>query len=143
VDRYRNVQFQGTKAAGKKAIRGPQTRAPIGNTTMCASTSFAALLHLFGVRCRSVSRIDHETRRRQRDWRWVGYDNAWINLNGRRVNRSLAARMGRRHVDQQPGPGAGRTVMLDDGKANGRQVFQQNGSSACAHRARSRRSTAI
>ena len=105
-----------------------------------------ALLHLFGRPLPEVFReaimqpigaSDH--------WRWVGYDNAWIDLNGRRVQ-------------SVPGGthwGGGVSIGSNDQARVGQLLLERwqserpsgdlarNGSSACARRARSRPSTAI
>jgi len=88
VDRYRFVQFQGKPPAGKKGDPRP-LQAPGAyweyNDVRINQLSLA-LLHLFG---RALPQVfDSEIMRplgASSDWRWVGYDNAWIELNGSRV----------------------------------------------------------
>ena len=88
VDRYRTVQFQSNPPTGKKGDARPLA-APGAyweyNDVRINQLSLA-LLHLFGRPLPEV--FDVEIMRpigASEDWRWVGYDNAWIDLNGKRV----------------------------------------------------------
>ena len=88
VDRYRKLQFQSNPVKGKKGDARP-LQAPGSyweyNDVRINQLSLA-LLHLFGRALPLV--FDAEIMRplgASADWRWVGYDNAWIELNGKRV----------------------------------------------------------
>ena len=88
VDRYRTLQFQSNPVTGKKGDPRP-LQAPGSyweyNDVRINQLSLA-LLHLFGRPLPQV--FDAEIMRplgASTDWRWVGYDNAWIELNGQRV----------------------------------------------------------
>ena len=88
VDRYRTLQFQSNPVTGKKGDPRP-LQAPGAyweyNDVRINQLSLA-LLHLFGRPLPQV--FDTEIMRplgASNDWRWVGYDNAWIELNGKRV----------------------------------------------------------
>lgn len=88
VDRYRTLQFQSNPVTGKKGDARP-LQAPGAyweyNDVRINQLSLA-LLHLFG---RALPQVfDAEIMRplgASTDWRWVGYDNAWVELNGVRV----------------------------------------------------------
>ena len=88
VDRYRTLQFQSNPPAGRKGDARP-LQAPGSyweyNDVRINQLSLA-LLHLFG---RALPQVfDSEIMRplgASPEWRWVGYDNSWIELNGSRV----------------------------------------------------------
>jgi CubicO group peptidase (beta-lactamase class C family) len=88
VDRYRTLQFQSNPATGRKGDARP-LQAPGSyweyNDVRINQLSLA-LLHLYG---RPLPEVFAETIMRplgaSEDWRWVGYDHAWIELNGSRV----------------------------------------------------------
>ena len=88
VDRYRTVQFHSSPVTGKKGDARP-LQSPGAyweyNDVRINQLSLA-LLHLFG---RALPQVfDAEIMRplsASADWRWVGYDHAWIELNGKRV----------------------------------------------------------
>jgi CubicO group peptidase (beta-lactamase class C family) len=88
VDRYRTVQFQGKPAAGRKGDPRP-LRAPGAyweyNDVRINQLSLA-LLHLFRRALPEVfdTEIMHPIGA-SNDWDWVGYDNSWVDLDGRRV----------------------------------------------------------
>jgi CubicO group peptidase (beta-lactamase class C family) len=88
VDRYRTLQFQSNPATGKKGDPRP-LRAPGAyweyNDVRINQLSLA-LLHLFRRPLPEV--FDTEIMRpigASDDWGWVGYDNSWVDLDGRRV----------------------------------------------------------
>lgn len=88
VDRYRTVQFQSNPPTGKKGDARP-LGAPGSyweyNDVRINQLSLA-LLHLFRRPLPAV--FDSEILRplgASADWRWVGYDNAWVDLDGVRV----------------------------------------------------------
>jgi CubicO group peptidase (beta-lactamase class C family) len=127
VDRYRTLSFQGGIAAGKKG--DPRPLQPPGSfweyNDVRINQLSLALLRLFGQPLPEVFRdaimqpigaSDH--------WRWVGYDNAWIEVAGRRVQSvpggtHWGGGMSIGSLDQAR---VGQ-LLLDDGKANGRQVI--------------------
>jgi len=88
ADRYRSVQFQKTPVTGKKGDPRPLQAAGSYweyNDVRINQLSLA-LLHLFG---RALPQVFEAEIMRplgaSSDWRWLGYDNAWIELNGQRV----------------------------------------------------------
>jgi CubicO group peptidase (beta-lactamase class C family) len=88
VDRYRVVQFQGDHIPGKKGDARPL--GPPGSyweyNDVRINQLSLALLHLFG---RPLPEVFSEAIMApigaSRDWQWVGYDNAWVNVNGKRL----------------------------------------------------------
>jgi CubicO group peptidase (beta-lactamase class C family) len=88
VERYRVVQFQEVKEAGKKGdprpLRAPGTYWEYNDVRI--NQLSLALLHLFG---RPLPEVFRECIMQpigaSEDWSWVGYDHAWIELNGRKV----------------------------------------------------------
>jgi CubicO group peptidase (beta-lactamase class C family) len=127
VDRWRSVKFQTLPVTGKKGDPRP-LQAPGSyweyNDVRINQLSLA-LLHLFG---RPLPEVFDEAIMRpvgaSRDWAWVGYDNAWIELNGRRVQSvpggshwggglSISA-LDQARIGQ---------MLLDGGQANGRHVI--------------------
>jgi len=88
VDRYRVLQFQGGKPQGRKGDPRPLQKPGSFweyNDVRINQLSLA-LLHLFGRPLPDVFRESIMQRIGASDeWRWEGYDNAWIELNGQRV----------------------------------------------------------
>jgi len=88
VDRYRTVQFQGAAAGGKKGdarpLQSPGTYWEYNDVRI--NQLSLALLHLFG---RPLPEVFRESIMQpigaSDTWSWVGYDTAWIDLLGRRV----------------------------------------------------------
>ncbi|UCD69568.1 MAG: serine hydrolase [Betaproteobacteria bacterium] len=88
VDRYRVLPFQGSASRGEKGDARP-LRAPGSyweyNDVRINQLSLA-LLHLFG---RPLPELFSESIMlpigASHDWSWLGYDNAWVKVNGRRV----------------------------------------------------------
>ena len=127
VDRYRTVQFQGGAAAGKKGdprpLRAPGTYWEYNDVRI--NQLSLALLHLFGRPLPEVFR-DSITRPigASDRWSWVGYDNAWIDLRGHKVQSvpggtHWGGGVSIGSVDQAR---VGQ-LFLDEGRANGRQVI--------------------
>jgi CubicO group peptidase (beta-lactamase class C family) len=127
VDRYRTVQFQGAAAAGKKGDPRPlQTPGSYWEYNDVRINQLSlALLHLFG---RPLPEVFRETIMQpigaSDRWSWVGYDNAWIELAGRRVQSvpggsHWGGGMSIGSIDQAR---VGQ-LLLDDGRAQGRQVI--------------------
>ena len=127
VERYRVVQFQEVRETGKKGdprpLRAPGTYWEYNDVRI--NQLSLALLHLFG---RPLPEVFRERIMRpigaSEEWSWVGYDHAWIDLGGRKVQSvpggthwgagvSISSRDQAR-VGQ---------MLLDDGMAQGRQVI--------------------
>ena len=127
ADRYRIVQFQGTEAAGKKG--DPRSLQMPGSfweyNDVRINQLSLALLHLFG---RPLPEVFSDAIMKpvgaSDDWRWVGYDNAWINLNGRRVQSVPGGTHwgGGVSIGSHDQARVGQ-LFLDDGRVNGRQVI--------------------
>ena len=111
VDRYRTVTF-GKPTGGKKGdprpLQEPGTYWEYNDVRI--NQLSLALLHLFG---RPLPEVFREAIMRpvgaSENWRWVGYDNAWIEIAG--TAGAVGSRrhpLGRRHVDRQRRPGPGR-----------------------------------
>lgn len=127
ADRYRAVTF-GEPPDGKKGdarpLRAPGTYWEY-NDVRINQLSYA-LLHLFR---KPVPEVFREAITRplgaSEDWRWVGYDNAWVEIDGRRVQSvpggsHWGGGMSISSVDQAL---IGR-MLLDEGRASdGRQVL--------------------
>jgi CubicO group peptidase (beta-lactamase class C family) len=127
VDRYRTLQFQGTTATGKKGDARP-LQAPGSfweyNDVRINQLSLA-LLHLFR---RPLPEVFREHIMRPigagENWQWLGYDHAWIELDGRRIQSvpggsHWGGGVSIGSVDQAR---VGE-LLLNDGRANGRQVI--------------------
>jgi CubicO group peptidase (beta-lactamase class C family) len=127
ADRYRVLQFQGADAAGKKGdprpLQEPGTYWEYNDVRI--NQLSLALLHLFGRPLPDVFReFVMEPVGASGDWRWVGYDNAWIELNGKRVQSvpggsHWGGGMSISSLDQAR---VGQ-LLLDDGKVGDHQVI--------------------
>ena len=88
VDRYRTLSFQGTSVPGKKGdprpLQAPGTFWEYNDVRI--NQLSLALLHLFRKPLPEVFR-EHimQPIGASKNWQWVGYDNAWIDLDGKRV----------------------------------------------------------
>ena len=129
VDRYRTVQFQQNAAVGKKGDARP-LRSPGSyweyNDVRVNQLSLA-LLHLFG---RPLPEIFRETIMQpidaSDDWSWVGYDNAWVKVAGRRVQSvpggsHWGGGVSIGSIDQA----CIGQLLLNDGRADKRQVLSR------------------
>jgi CubicO group peptidase (beta-lactamase class C family) len=126
VDRYRTVQFQGSAAQGRKGEPRP-LQAPGSyweyNDVRINQLSLA-LLHLFG---RSLPEVFRDAILRpigaSGNWRWVGYDNAWVELSGRRVQSVPGGTHwgGGVSIGSRDQARIGQ-LMLEDGKSRGKRV---------------------
>ena len=127
VDRYRTVQFQQSTVEGKKGEPRP-LRAPGSyweyNDVRINQLSLA-LLHLFQ---RPLPDVFRESIMRpigaSEEWSWAGYDNAWLQLGARMVQSvpggsHWGGGVSIGSIDQAR---VGQ-LLLDDGRANGRQVI--------------------
>lgn len=127
ADRYRHVQFQGGEQAGKKGDARPlQEPGSYWEYNDVRINQLAlALLHLFR---RPLPEIFREAIMRpigaSDTWTWEGYDNAWIALDGRRIQSvpggsHWGGGVSISSIDQAR---VGR-LLLDDGACGGRQVI--------------------
>jgi CubicO group peptidase (beta-lactamase class C family) len=127
VDRYRIVQFQEVASAGKKGDPRP-LRTPGSyweyNDVRVNQLSLA-LLHLFKQPLPEVFRagIMQPIGASER-WSWVGYDHAWIDLAGQRVQSVPGGTHwgGGLSISSADQARVGQ-LLLDNGRANGRQVI--------------------
>ena len=127
AERYRTISYQGTTAAGKKG--DPRPLRPPGtfweyNDVRINQLSLA-LLHLFG---RALPEIFREAIMQpigaSSDWRWVGYENSWIELNGKRIQSVPGGTHwgGGLSIGSHDQARVGQ-LFLNDGTANGKQVI--------------------
>ena len=130
VDRYRTLQFQhSTAAVGRKGdarpLQEPGTFWEYNDVRI--NQLSLALLHLFRQPLPEVFR-DGIARPAgaSDDWSWVGYDHAWIELDGRRVQSVPGGTHWGAGVSIGSNDQAriGR-LLLDDGRVDGRQVLSQ------------------
>ncbi|MGQ0579299.1 MAG: serine hydrolase domain-containing protein [Betaproteobacteria bacterium] len=127
ADRYRTLSFQGTAATGKKGDPRPlQTPGTYWEYNDVRINQLSlALLHLFG---RSLPQIFREAVMQpigaSDNWRWVGYDNSWVELNGEKVQSVPGGTHwgGGMSIGSHDQARVGR-LLLDDGRANGKQVI--------------------
>ena len=127
VDRYRTLQFQGGAAKGRKGDARPLQipgRYWEYNDVRINQLSLA-LLHLFE---RPLPKVFRDAIMKpigaSNQWRWVGYDNSWIDLNGHRVQSvpggsHWGGGMSIGSLDQAR---VGQ-LLLNDGRANGHQII--------------------
>lgn len=127
VDHYRTLQFQGVKPKGKKGdprpLQEPGTFWEYNDVRI--NQLSLALLHLFG---RPLPDVFRETIMQpigaSNQWSWVGYENSWVDIQGQRMQSvpggtHWGGGLSIGSVDQAL---VGQ-LLLDDGKANGRQVI--------------------
>jgi len=136
VDRYRTTHYQRQPATGKKGdartLQAPGTYWEYNDVRI--NQLSLALLHLFG---RALPQVFDEAIMQplgaSDNWRWVGYDNSWIELNGSRVQSvpggsHWGGGMSIGSLDQAL---IGQ-LLLDEGRHQGRQLI----SSEWIHRMR-------
>ena len=127
VDRYRTLQFQGGAAKGRKGDARPlQTPGRYWEYNDVRINQLSlALLHLFE---RPLPKVFRDAIMKpigaSNQWRWVGYDNSWIDLNGHRVQSvpggsHWGGGMSIGSLDQAR---VGQ-LLLNDGRANGHQII--------------------
>ena len=129
VDRYRMLSFQGGTARGRKG--GPRPLQAPGtfweyNDVRINQLSLA-LLHIFGRPLPEVFRdaIMHPIGAGD-GWRWVGYDNSWVEVQGIRVQSVPGGTHwgGGISIGSLDQARVGQ-LLLDHGKANGRQIISE------------------
>lgn len=126
ADHYRAVTF-GEPPAGKKGDARPLQAAGSYweyNDVRINQLAFA-LLHLFQ---RSLPEVFREAIMRpvgaSENWQWVGYDNAWVDIAGKRVQSVTGGTHwgGGMSVSARDQSLVGQ-MLLDDGMANGKRVL--------------------
>jgi CubicO group peptidase (beta-lactamase class C family) len=127
ADRYRVLSFQGKKAEGRKGDPRPLNKPGTFweyNDVRINQLSLA-LLHLFR---RPIPEMFREAIMQpigaSDGWKWVGYDNSWIELDGKRVQSVPGGTHwgGGVSIGSRDQARVGQ-LMLEDGKANGKQVI--------------------
>jgi CubicO group peptidase (beta-lactamase class C family) len=126
VERYRFLSFQGGKATGKKGdarpLQAPGTHWEYNDVRINALS--LALLHLFRRPLPDVFRDAIMQPIGASDgWRWVGYENSWVEIDGRKVQSVPGGTHwgGGMSIGSHDQARVGQ-LFLDDGKANGRQI---------------------
>ena len=127
VERYRFLSFQGGKAAGKKGdarpLHAPGTYWEYNDVRINALS--LALLHLFR---RPLPDVFREAIMQpigaSNGWRWDGYENSWVEIDGRKVQSVPGGTHwgGGMSIGSHDQARVGQ-LLLDDGKANGKQVI--------------------
>jgi len=135
VDRYRHLQYQpprppGNNDSGKKGdarpLAAPGTFWEYNDVRI--NQLSLALLHLFR---RPLPEVFRETIAQPAGagdgWHWVGYDNSWVEIDGRRIQSvpggtHWGGGMSIGSIDQAL---IGQ-MLLDDGRAGGRQVLSRD-----------------
>ena len=144
VDRYRAVTF-GKAPDGKKGdprpLQEPGTYWEYNDVRI--NQLSLALLHLFQ---RPLPEVFREAVMRpigaSEDWNWVGYDNAWVMIAGRRVQSVPGGTHwgGGMSISSEDQALVGQ-LMLDEGLANGKRVLSARVDDADAHALRNWRPT--
>lgn len=129
ADRYRTLSFQGGTAKGKKGdprpLQAPGTFWEYNDVRI--NQLSLALLHVFG---RPLPDVFREAVMQpigaSEGWNWAGYDNSWVEVQGKRVQSvpggtHWGGGMSIGSLDQAR---IGQ-LLLDDGRANGRQVIPE------------------
>ena len=126
ADHYRAVTF-GKKPAGKKGeLRPRQAPGTYWEYNDVRINQFSlALLHLFD---RPLPEVFEEAIMQpvgaRDDWNWVGYDNSWVELNGKRVQSIPGGTHwgGGLSISAEDQARIGQ-MLLDDGRVGDRQVL--------------------
>lgn len=127
ADRYRVLSFQGGKALGRKGdprpLQAPGTFWEYNDVRI--NQLSLSLLHLFG---RPLPEVFEEAIMQpvgaSSNWRWAGYDNSWVELNGRKVQSVPGGTHwgGGVSIGSHDQARIGR-LLLDDGRFDGKQVI--------------------
>ena len=127
VDRYRTLAFQGGTARGNKGdarpLREPGTFWEYNDVRI--NQLSLALLHVFG---RPLPDVFREAIMRPigatDDWSWIGYRNSWVEVRGKRIQSVPGGTHwgGGMSIGSTDQARVGQ-LLLDEGKANGRQVI--------------------
>ncbi|MGD8475708.1 MAG: serine hydrolase [Burkholderiales bacterium] len=127
VDRYRVLPFQGGSATAKKGdarvLQAPGTFWEYNDVRI--NQLSLALLHLFGKPLPEVfSETIMEPVGASRNWQWRGYDNAWTEINGKRMQSVPGGTHwgGGVSISSMDQALIGR-LLLNKGRANGVQVL--------------------
>lgn len=127
ADRYRVLSFQGGKALGKKGdprpLQVPGTFWEYNDVRI--NQLSLSLLHLFGRPLPEVFReAIMEPVGASTNWRWAGYDNSWVELNGQKVQSVPGGTHwgGGVSIGSHDQARIGR-LLLDDGRFDGKQVI--------------------
>jgi CubicO group peptidase (beta-lactamase class C family) len=126
VDRYRHLSFQEGGAQGRKGdprpLRKPGTFWEYNDVRI--NQLSLALLHVFG---RPLPDVFRETIMQpigaSNDWGWAGYDNAWVEIRGERMQSVPGGTHwgGGVSIGSRDQAKIGQ-LLLDDGRSHGRQV---------------------
>ena len=127
VDRYRTLAFQGGTATGNKGearpLQEPGTFWEYNDVRI--NQLSLALLHVFG---RPLPDVFREAIMRPigatDDWSWIGYRNSWVEVRGKRIQSVPGGTHwgGGMSIGSTDQARVGQ-LLLDEGKANGRQVI--------------------
>lgn len=126
ADRYRTLSFLAIAAKGRKGdprpLKTPGTFWEYNDVRI--NQLSLALLHLFG---RPLPDVFRESIMQpigaSNDWRWVGYDNSWVEVVGKKVQSVPGGTHwgGGMSIGSHDQARVGQ-LLLNDGKANGKQV---------------------
>jgi CubicO group peptidase (beta-lactamase class C family) len=127
VDRYRTVQYQPVKPAGRKGdarpLQAPGTFWEYNDVRI--NQLSLALLHLFG---RPLPEVFDEAIMRpigaSRTWRWDGYENSWVDVRGTRMQSVPGGTHwgGGVSIGSLDQARIGQ-LLLDEGRCQGREVL--------------------
>jgi len=130
VDRYRHLQYQPPRAAGKKgdarALQAPGTYWEYNDVRI--NQLGLALLHLFRRPLPDVFReAIAQPVSASNNWRWEGYENSWVEIDGQRMQSvpggtHWGAGVSISSVDQSL---IGQ-LMLDEGRVGSQQIVSQD-----------------
>lgn len=129
VDHYRSLAFSpptGGVKGSKRALHNPGGYWEYNDVRI--NQLSLALLHLFGRPLPEVFKDEiAEPCGLSTDWRWIGYDHAWIKINGQRMQSvpggsHWGAGVSISAIDQFKLT----QMLLDDGQANGKTVLSRD-----------------
>jgi CubicO group peptidase (beta-lactamase class C family) len=132
VDRYRHLQYQpprdtgGNSKGDARPLQSPGSYWEYNDVRINALS--LALLHVFKKPLPDVFRefITGPTGASD-DWRWVGYDNSWVDIGGRRMQSVPGGTHwgGGMSISSRDQALLGQ-LLLDEGRAGGRQVLSED-----------------